>query len=126
MIDINLVKKLQELAIKFNITDLKLICKDVDGKMLFLEIGNSNAELTHIIERHWNPKELIKYFNSQDEMIEKIFNTLKNGKYIAKEIVLKNGRESFEYTYKMNVIGGEKLFKFAIGSNGFIITFYLQ
>lgn len=126
LLDQGLIQELKNLGTKFSEADLKFICKDVDGKILFLEKGNSGAGLQHIIERHWNPKELMKYFSDQEEMIQKIFSTLKNDKYITKEIVMRNGKEGLEYTYKMSVKGGERTFKIGVGSNGYVVTFYPQ
>ena len=105
-------------------SDTDLI-KSID-KILFLENGSSSAGLKHIIERHWNEKELIRYFNSQDEMIQKIYSTINKEKFLTKEIVVRNGREGLEYTYKMSVKDGDKTFKFGVGSNGYIVTFYPQ
>jgi len=68
----------------------------------------------------------MKYFKSQDEMLQKIYNIIKNEKYLTKEVVTRNGRNGLEYIYKMTVNGGEKTFKFGVGSNEYIITFYPQ
>ena len=121
-----LIAELKASGTKFSETELKMISREFDGKILFLENGNTNAGLQHIFERHWNPKELMKYFKNKDEMIEKMFSALKNDKYLTKEVVTKNGREGLEYTYKLAVTGGDKTFKFGVGSNGFIVTFFPQ
>ncbi|MCK6641696.1 MAG: hypothetical protein L6Q81_16580 [Bacteroidia bacterium] len=126
LINRNLINELKSSGIKFSESDLRMICKDADGKIVFLESGNSNAGLQHIIERHWNPKELMKYFKNQDEMIQKIHSTVQNDQYISKQTVTRNGRTGLEYTYGINVDGGVKTFKLAVGSNGYVVTFYPQ
>ena len=126
LLDNDLITELRSAGVNFTEANLKLITKDIDGKILFLENGTSSAGLQHIIERHWNTNELMKYFDSQDEMIQKIYSTIKSESYITKEIITRNGREGLEYTFKMNVKTGEKTFKFGVGSNGYIVTFYPQ
>jgi|SRR5690606_21132272 len=124
LIDLEIINELKDLGIKFTEADLKFLAKDYDKKILFLEKGNSNAGFMHLIERHWNPKELMKYFDTQEELVEKLFTAIKNDKYLTKQVVMKNGREALEYTYKLLVKGKEKIFKLGVGSNGFIVTFY--
>jgi hypothetical protein len=87
---------------------------------MFLEKGNYNAGLQHIIERHWNADELMKFFNSQDEMIETLFNTIKNENYISKIVDSKN---RLSFVYKMQTNKGLREFTVATGDNGFIVSF---
>ncbi len=126
LFDNALIAELRIAGINFTEADLKLITKDFDRKILFLEKGSSSAGFQHIIERHWNSAELMRFFNSQEEMIQKIYSTIKNDKYLTKEIVTRNGREGLEYTFEIIVNTGKRTFKFGVGSNGYIVTFYPQ
>jgi hypothetical protein len=112
-------------GIKFTEADLKFISKNKDNFILFLEKGNPNAGLQHIIQRHWNDKELMKYFSSQDEMVEKLFNTIKNESYLTKTMVPMNGKNNLEFTYEILLSNGSKKnFLLATGDNGYIVTFH--
>jgi len=124
LVDSKLIKELKDLGIKFTESDLKFLAKDFDKKILFLEKGSSSAGFKHLIERHWNPKELMKYFDTQEELVKKLFTTIKNNKFLTKQVVTRNGRKGLEYTYKISVKGKENTFKLGVGSNGFIVTFY--
>jgi len=126
LLDKRLISELSALGIKFDEQALRLITKDLDGKILFLEKGTSSAGLQHILERHWNSSELMRFFNTQEEMISSIFNAIKNNKYLTKQVVIQNGREGLEYTYKIATTGGDRVFKLGVGTNGYIVTFFPQ
>lgn len=97
-----------------------MFSKLTEDFIIFLVKGNSNAGLQHIIERHWNMDELMKFFNTQDEMVEIIFQTIKNNDYVAKVVDSKN---RLSFVYKINTNKGIREFTIATGDNGFIVSF---
>jgi len=120
LLDKNLIEELRASGVKFTELDLKFITKNKDDFIIFLEKGNPNAGLQHIIERHWNMDELMKFFNTQDEMVEIIFQTIKNNDYVAKVVDSKN---RLSFVYKINTNKGIREFTIATGDNGFIVSF---
>lgn len=100
-------------GIKFTETDLKFISKNKDNFILFLEKGNSNAGLQHIIERHWNSDELMKFVNSQDERIITLFNIIKKDNYIS--IVVDN-KNRLSFVYKMRTNKGLRSLHWLLGT----------
>jgi len=115
-----LIAKLKAAGVKFTEADLKFIAKNKDNFIMFLEKGNSNVGLQHIIERHWNADELMKFFNNQDEMIESLFDVIKNDNYVSKVIDTKN---RLSYVYKIQTTKGLREFTIATGDNGFVVSF---
>jgi len=97
LLDKALIAELKAAGVKFTEADLKFVAKNNDNLIMFLEKGNSNAGLQHIIERHWNADELMKFFNSQDEMIETLHNVIKNNSHVSKVVDAKN---RLSYVYK--------------------------
>ncbi|MFD2099907.1 hypothetical protein [Flagellimonas iocasae] len=125
LLDKNLIEELRASGVKFTELDLKFITKNKDDFIIFLEKGNSNAGFQHIIERHWNDKELMKYFSSQNDMIDKLFKTIKDKSYLTKNIVPMNGKNNLEFTLEIILSDGKnKNFLLATGDNGYIVTFH--
>lgn len=62
----------------------------------------------------------MKFFNTKDEMIEALFNTIKNDNYGSRVVDIK-GRLSF--VYKIQTNKGFREFTVATGDNGFIVSF---
>lgn len=54
-------------------------------------------------------------------MVENMYKAIKNEKYI-KKIIDSSGRIS--YIYKIQTTKGLREFKIAVGSNGYIVTFF--
>ena len=122
----NLINKalIQELkGVKFTEENLKFITKNVDGIIIFLEKGSTKSGLEHIIKGKWNGKiDFQDLFNGKiEEMVENMYKAIKNEKYI-KKIIDSSGRIS--YIYKIQTTKGLREFKIAVGSNGYIVTFF--
>jgi len=58
--------------------------------------------------------------NSIDEMVENMFKAINDGNYVEKII---DSQNRLSYVYKVQTTQGLKEFKFATGSNGFIVSF---
>lgn len=120
-----IVEEMIELGINFTQQNLKFTAKNSKGVINFLEEGSESAGLLHIISRHWKPNELQRYFNNIDDMTEKMFIALKDRNYISKAVKEGSNPPKWEYIYKVETKTGElKDFLFAIGDNGFIVTFF--
>lgn len=48
----SLLDELASSGVKYNADDVVTVMKNTDGKLMWLEKGNSKAGLTHILERH--------------------------------------------------------------------------
>lgn len=92
-----------------------LITKDPNGKIVWLEEGNSSAGLQHIIERHG------KEFNgkgiSNDELPDYVLEAVFQGNIIGTQGRRTPPRTVFEFTYN----GETHRIAIQIGNNGFIV-----
>lgn len=122
LVHLTIEKEYDQQGINFTQSALKFTVKNKSGSIIFLETGNASAGLQHIIQRHWKPTELMKFFDTQEEMIEKLFISLKDKNFASK--LEKNG--GFEFVYDIETKLGVRKFKLAVGSNGFIVTFFPQ
>ncbi|WP_369049325.1 hypothetical protein [Tenacibaculum sp. UWU-22] len=120
LLDNALIAELRAAGVKFTEADLKFVVKNNDNLIMFLEKGNSNAGLQHIIDRHWNSDELMKFFNTQDEMVETLFNAIKNNNYVSRVV---DAQKRLSFVYKMPTNKGLREFTVATGDNGFIVSF---
>ena len=100
-------------GVKYNPDDIVMITKTADGKLLWLENGNSSAGLKHIIEKHTSD------FAGRGIDVDGIFPLLKSALSTKPIEVLSNSR-GYYATY---VIGG-KSYTLSYGTNGFIVSFY--
>lgn len=124
LLDPKLIQELREKGIKFTKENLKFITKNTDGTIIFLEKGDKiKGGLEHIIHRHWNKEELIKYFSSEDHLIQALHNSISKNKYITK-VIDKHNRLSFIYT--IETLKGTKTILLGVGNNGFIVTLYMK
>ncbi|MDO4230462.1 MAG: hypothetical protein Q4C98_11660, partial [Capnocytophaga sp.] len=122
LIDSKLVSEMKKAGTKFTERNLKFVVKNSEGKIIFLEKGNINSGLEHIMEGKWSNKTNFQklFNNSVDEMINNIYKAIKNEKYIKKIIDDKN---RISYIYKIKTTQGLREFKIATGSNGYIVSF---
>ena len=116
--DYGLVAELAKNKTKFSKSGLRIVAEN----------GTKDAGLEHITQRHWNPKELMKFSGTIEEMITKIHETISTKDPISKSTSIRNGRTGHEFIYKFKFesAGISKNFKLAVGSNGFIVSFYPQ
>lgn len=125
LISDEIVEEMIDLGINFTQENLKFTAKNSKGVINFLEEGTESAGLQHIISRHWKPTELQKFFDDIDDMTEKMFIALKDRNYISKAQKPGSNPPKWEYIYKVETKTGQlKDFLFAIGDNGFIVTFF--
>ena len=90
------------------------ITKDSNGKIVWLEMGNSSAGLTHIIEEHgsqFHGKGI-----SNDEIPNYIMEAIHQGNIVGYQ-GKKNPRTIYEFVYE----GTKHKIAVSIGPNGFIV-----
>jgi len=88
-----------------------MVTKNSDGKLLWLEKGNSKAGLNHILERH------VDDFDSQG--IDDVSGLLKD---ILKTNPIKSSSNA-KGLYADYMLNGNT-YRVAYGTNGFIVSFY--
>lgn len=106
-----LMNELANSGVKYNAEKVLTVVKNTAGKLLWLEEGNANAGLTHIIQRHGadlaaQGVENIPKFIEKISKMEPIIEDAKNGGLYA------------EY-----LVDGE-LYRLAYGTNGFIVSLF--
>ncbi|HGT4365486.1 TPA: hypothetical protein ACM24R_002036, partial [Neisseria meningitidis] len=106
-----LVGELTANGIKFNPNNVVAITKTTDGKIVWLETGNTRAGLNHIIERHG--QEFLKKGISESEIPNYLMTAVKNGQIVG----MQRTRPIYEFTYN----GTKHRVAIDIGNNGFIV-----
>ena len=104
---------LSKSGIKHNIDDIVNIGRDKLGKIIFLEKGNANAGLKHIM-RHAD--DFAKSGVDKDDIADFVFDAIKNGKIVGYQ-GKGTGRPIYEALYK----GKVKRVAVTVGDNGFIV-----
>lgn len=116
MIGRELLSELKNLNVKFTEEDIVFITKDKEGKLIWLERGNENAGLKHILANHGVDFETA-YNIKSDEISLYLHATLTNGKVISSVASkVKGGLDRvYEYDGKYYTFVG-------MGDNGYIVT----
>jgi filamentous hemagglutinin len=113
-----LLQELAENGVKHNADDIMQIARGPDGKIVFLEKGNSRAGLQHIIEAHAD--DFARRGVPQDQIPDLVMTAVTEGKIVGsqgKGRASGGGRAIYEVTY-----GGKKHYVAAsVGNNGFIV-----
>ena len=107
----SLMDELTNSGVKYNIDDVVMITKTPDGKLLWLEKGNSTSGLNHILDRH-GADFTAKGINDIPSFLNKILQE------IPTETGINNGRPYSEY-----IINGNT-YRVAYGTNGYIVSFF--
>ena len=113
-LDDNLIKELHDNNVKFNPENILRISRASDGKILFLEKGNTNAGLKHILDRH--AEDFARVGISESQIPDVIIKAVSEGKVVGFQ-GKGNGRPIYETEFN------GKIHRLAIttGSNGFIV-----
>ena len=127
MIDEGLVKELKENGVKFSREDMVFITRDATGQVVWLESGNSNAGLDHLLHGNGTTKGHAKDFKnalglSESEVPRYLHRVITHGVVVSNQLKpLANGRLGYTRVYyyggRYNIITG-------IGTNGFITSAY--
>ena len=107
---------LEQKGCKYTEEDIVFITEDEAKTLVWLETGNQNAGLQHIIAHHKRDFELA-FGISESEIAIHLYNILTFGKLIDSKIA-RTGY-GFERVYKYH----DEIYTFvAMGSNGYIVT----
>jgi len=106
-----LLDELASSGVKYNPYDVVAVFKNADGKLMWLENGNSKAGLTHILERHADD------FTSQG--INDVPKLLKDV-LATQPIKIGSNAKGLFADYVLNGY----YYRVAYGTNGFVVSFY--
>ena len=115
-----LIQELKSKNIKFSEKDIQFITKDKTGQTIWLENGNSNAGLKHIISRHATDFQS-KHGVSQSEIKNHLNKVFTSGKVEYSRTTQRNGRMGYERLYTYN---GKHYLLSGVGTNGYIVSAY--
>jgi len=113
MIDDDLVTELQTQGVKFSYDELVKIARLPDGRIVFLEQGNSYSGLQHILSRHADQFATIGLAKS--DIPHAVMVALAHGNFVSFSY---NGAEVYDFTFQGKMVRVAVV----IGSNGYIVT----
>ncbi|WP_329136586.1 hypothetical protein OG552_25130 [Streptomyces sp. NBC_01476] len=108
------IADLIESGVKFSEEDLVATGRAADGRVVFLEKGNSRAGLTHIIERHGAEFEQ-RGIGSAD-LPGFIINAVTKGKVVGYQ-----GKGTGRPIYELEYNGSPQRVAVTVGNNGFVV-----
>jgi hypothetical protein len=109
-----LISELVQLGIKHTPEKIVKIAKQADGKIVFLEEGNSDAGLRHILEEH-----SLQFANQgiqQNQIPDAIIAALTEGKMIRYQ-----GRKKTRMIYEVNFNSKTHYISVTVSDNGYIV-----
>ena len=106
-----LLDELAESGVKYNLNDVIAVTKTVDGKLVWLEKGNEQSGLKHIVNSH--------AINFSDREITDIPAFLNR---VVSTNPIKTGSNA-KGLFAEYVVNGNK-YRVAYGTNGYIVSFY--
>ncbi|BCS88785.1 hemagglutinin repeat-containing protein [Pseudodesulfovibrio sediminis] len=113
-VDSSLLIELIQKGVKVTADDVLFTQRMPDGKIAFLEKGNSAAGLTHIIERH--ASQFVAKGIPENEILDAIYQAIKENNIIGYQ-GKGTGRPIFEYTYN----GKRQRIAITVSENGFVV-----
>lgn len=116
----SLLSELDDDNAKYTIENIRFIARDTTGQIIWLEKGNSEAGLDHILIRHATDFEN-KLGVDKKYIAIVLYDIVSTGQVVSNKIKRRNGRDNFERIYKYQdsyyILAG-------IGSNGFLVSAY--
>ena len=109
----SLLDELAKSGVKYNPDDVVAVTKTADGKLVWLENGNSNAGLEHIMN---HADDFAAQGISKDEISNYVMDALKNGKIVDYQ-GRGTGRPIYEFIYN----GEVRKVAITTGNNGFVV-----
>jgi len=117
--DPDLIQKLKDNNIKFNENKIMRMTKDADGKVVWLEEGNSNAGYQHILEEHAG--DFANQGISPEQIPDYVMDAVTNG-----EVIGTQGRPPGRPIYSFEYNGEIREIAVTIGDNGFIVDLQIK
>jgi hypothetical protein len=109
-----LISELAKLPIKHTPEEIVKIAKQAGGKIVFLEQGNSDAGLQHILEKH--SLEFADQGIKQNQIPDIIITALTEGKMIRYQ-----GRQKTRMIYEVNFNSKTHYIALTVSNNGYIV-----
>lgn len=109
-----LISELAQLGIKHTLEKIVKIAKQADGKIVFLEEGNSDAGLQHILEKH--SLEFADQGIQQNQISDIIIKALTKGKAVGYQ-----GKKQTRIIYEVNFNGKTHYIALTVSDNGYIV-----
>lgn len=122
-----LKNELRRNNIKFNEEDIQFIVRDKTGQIVWLESGNNNAGLKHILDgkdgNSGHAKDFERAYGiKRDEVSSFLKNVLTEGTIVSNQLhSISGGKLGYERIYKYQ---GNYYTLVGIGTNGFIVSAY--
>ncbi|TRY09678.1 hypothetical protein FN961_25620 [Shewanella hanedai] len=110
----SLTTQLSQQGIKHNPANIVQIGKNADGKIMFLETGNSSAGLQHIVQRHG--ADFANRGISQSQIPQAVMAAVTRGKVVGYQ-----GKGTGRPIYEVGFGGQTHRMAVTTGSNGFIV-----
>jgi hypothetical protein len=112
---VKLINELEQMGAKFTRESIINIIKTAEGRIVWLEKGNSSVGLQHLMERH--ATDFAKWgLTSETQVVDLIMQTIQKGGGVP----YKDGG----MLYDVIINGAVKHLNVVIGNNGFIVTGY--
>lgn len=115
-----MIQPLIDAGVKFNAKDVLFVTHDKSGRLIWLETGNSNSGLNHIVLKH-SDDFLNKHNVTQDQIPNHIKNIVQTGDVEYYRTVRKGNRDGLEILYSKN---DEYYLLSGVGTNGFMVSSY--
>ena len=112
--DADLIQELKDNNIKFNEDEILRMTRNAEGKIVWLEEGNSTSGYLHILEEHAG--DFANQGISASEIPDYIMDALTNG-----EVVGSQGRSPGRPIYSFEYNGEIREVAITVGSNGYIV-----
>jgi hypothetical protein len=109
-----LLAALLEAGIKHNPEKIVQIAQQADGKIVFLEEGNANAGLQHILEEH--SSQFADQGIETDQIGDAIITAVTEGKIVGSQ-----GRKKTRIIYEVNFNGKTLYISVTVSDNGYIV-----
>lgn len=115
-----MINMLENAGVKFTKENVLFVIKDKTNQTIWLEKGNNNSGLIHIIRNHKD--NFKKAFNiSENEIPNFLKKVMTNSKIVSSKIKIINGKQGYERKYEYN---NKYIIVSGIGTNGFIVSAY--
>ncbi len=109
-----LIAELSKLGIKHTPEQIVKIAKQSDGKIVFLEEGNRDSGLQHILENHSD--DFFDIGIEIEQIADAVITALKEGKMVGYQ-----GRKKTRSIYEVNFNGEVKYIVITVSDNGYIV-----
>ena len=116
----DMLKPLIDAKVKFNADDVLFVTKDKSDQLIWLEKGNDNAGLNHILNKHADDF-FAKHNVSKENIASHIKEIVTNGNIEYSRLAKRGNREGIEKLYSHN---GKYYILTGVGTNGFMVSAY--